>query len=790
MTKASLRFFLSGLLACVVLSGDRAHAAATIKIVNGNAAACAGSSPVCTGFNDPAPATPVGGNRGTTVGEQRLVAFTRAAEIWGEALDSDVNIIIRGTFEPLTCAATSGTLGSAGPRSLYSNFDNAGFVDTWYHVALANKLAKTDLTVTSSRPEGQEQITARFNSKLGSTGCLEASGWYYGLDANHGNKINLISVLLHEFGHGLGFSTSVDKESGELFNRKPDIFSRFIYDNVINLHWDQMSNQQRATSAVNSSHVVWDGSNVRRDAPKFLGPRTVLNVTSPSTISGIYEIGLAGFGPKFTQTGVSGTVVQAKDPADPVDPPSGTPTGPPAVASTTDGCSALSNASEVNGKIALIDRGGCTFVIKVKNAQNAGARAVIIVENNPDLKRPDDLGGSDPTITIPAVRVITADGDKFKVQLATGVSVVIRLDPQALAGADTEGRIRLYAPDPVIGGSSISHWDSVASPNLLMEPNISSDLSLGLDLTLALFADIGWFTNAVAKSPSVSASKSASLLTDRDGDGLADPGDTIRYTVVLRNSGEGAATVVRLTDTIDPNTTIVPGSLTATAGTVTGSSPVDVAIGDLAPAAEVTVRFDVFVNNSTASSVAQVSNQATVTGTNFDPVNTDDPSTSTAADTTRISTNFQSVTAEMTVAVAVDSDGNRVVSRGDTVRYTVTIRNLGVSAINGVTYSSSAGSNLSLVPGSATTTSGTVTQLSSNAIAVAVGTVNAGQSVTITYQAVVSSSTPLTTFSVSNQGSVSGSNFTTVLTDDPATSTRGDATTSVFSVSRRRSTRR
>ena len=653
--------------------------------------------------------------------------------------------------------------------------------DTWYHTALANKLAKRDLTITASKPTGEEQITARFNSKLGTTGCLEA-GWYYGFDAKHGNKVDLITVYLHEFGHGLGFSTLVNKESGELFNRKPDIYSRFIFDNTMNLRWDQMSDDQRAVSTINSGHVVWDGPNVMREAPKFLGPRTILNVTSPAAIAGIYEVGLAAFGPDFTEAGIAGTVVQAIDPADPLPPPD--------VPSTTDGCSAFSNASAINGKIALIDRGNCTFVIKVKNAQNAGAKAVIIVENKPEVKTPDGLGGSDDTITIPAVRIITADGNKIKEHLAAGVSAIIRLDPQALAGLDTQGRVRLNAPDPVVGGSSISHWDPIAFPNLLMEPSISGDLGHGVDLTLAHFMDIGWFTAAVVKLPSVSATKSAAIQTDRDGDALADPGDTIRYTVVVRNSGEGVATIVRLQDILDSNTTIVPGSLTTSKGSVSGSSPVDVALGDLASGAEATVRFDAVVNNSISSSVAQISNQASVSGSNFTTLTTDDPATSTSGDATRTTTNFQSVTAEMTVAVAIDSDGNKVVSRGDTIRYSVVIRNLGVSAINGVSYTSSAGTNLTLIPGSATTSGGTVTQLSTSAVSVAVGTISAGQSVTISYSASVSSSTPASTFSISGQGSVSGSNFTTILTDDPATANRSDATTSVFSVPRRRSTRR
>jgi uncharacterized repeat protein (TIGR01451 family) len=66
-------------------------------------------------------------------------------------------------------------------------------------------------------------------------------------------------------------------------------------------------------------------------------------------------------------------------------------------------------------------------------------------------------------------------------------------------------------------------------------------------------------------APTVTASKTDAVPAsgDADNDGLADPGDTIRYTVTI-NAGGMDATGVTFTDTVDPNTTFVPGSLTAT----------------------------------------------------------------------------------------------------------------------------------------------------------------------------------------------------------------------------------
>ena len=64
-------------------------------------------------------------------------------------------------------------------------------------------------------------------------------------------------------------------------------------------------------------------------------------------------------------------------------------------------------------------------------------------------------------------------------------------------------------------------------------------------------------------APSVVASKTDELFTDVDGDLQADPGDTLKYTVAISAMGEDA-TGLSFSDTVDPNSAFVPGSLTAT----------------------------------------------------------------------------------------------------------------------------------------------------------------------------------------------------------------------------------
>jgi hypothetical protein len=124
-------------------------------------------------------------------------------------------------------------------------------------------------------------------------------------------------------------------------------------------------------------------------------------VHPPSPIAGTYFGPMAGFGESLFTTGpISGEVVhvgrgcdpayQTSVPPQPLDP----------------------YLADPAGKIALIDRGSCTFVAKVKKAQDLGALMVIVANNAPGPATA--MGGADPTITIPSVMVTLEDGNLFK----------------------------------------------------------------------------------------------------------------------------------------------------------------------------------------------------------------------------------------------------------------------------------------------------------------------------------------------------------------------------------------
>jgi hypothetical protein len=463
-------------LALAIGAVTSAHAAANIVIVNLNDPG--------VGFNDPTPATPVGGNPGTTLGQQRLYAFQNAAGIWGSTLSSKVTIRIGASFVPLSCTATSAVLGSAGANEIWSDFPNAPRANTWYPSALASKLAGEDVATP-----GQPHIIARFNSRLGLfSDCLPGSGFYLGLDRNFGDQIDLVTVLLHEFAHGLGFQTFTDDETGQEIMDIPSVWDYYLLNNQTNRSWVESTAAERAQSAVTWRGLSWNGPRVTAAVPQVLAPMSNLAVSGNAAgqAAGNYEVGDASFGPPLANPPVSGQLMPVVDQGD----------------GKGLACTPLSalNALAVRGNIALVDRGSCDFVTKAKNVQNAGAIAMVVADNQPgDVA---GMSGNDPTIAIPSVRITEANGVSIKASLQrrsrtrSGVVASLGINQNRLAGTDAQGRILMYTPTIYSPGSTVSHYTTEAKPNQLMEPSINDDLTHEVtpprDLTYPLLQDIGW----------------------------------------------------------------------------------------------------------------------------------------------------------------------------------------------------------------------------------------------------------------------------------------------------------
>ncbi|HSM13638.1 MAG TPA: M36 family metallopeptidase [Thermoanaerobaculia bacterium] len=161
-----------------------------------------------------------------------------------------------------------------------------------------------------------------------------------------------------------------------------------------------------------------DGSRPRMQMFVWTHPfPNFVTVDSPPAIADDYSASGALFGPTLVMTGpIPGDVVPVDD----------------GVGTTSDGCEPLVGFPA--GAIALIDRGGCTFVLKVQNAQAAAAIGVIVANNVPG--NPITMGGTDPAAAIPAVMVSLDDGNLFKANLP--VHATLRANPLTSVNRDSD----------------------------------------------------------------------------------------------------------------------------------------------------------------------------------------------------------------------------------------------------------------------------------------------------------------------------------------------------------------
>ncbi|GAA4013831.1 T9SS-dependent M36 family metallopeptidase [Hymenobacter fastidiosus] len=155
-----------------------------------------------------------------------------------------------------------------------------------------------------------------------------------------------------------------------------------------------------------------DGSAPRMQMFLWNNPELTISVTAPASLAGPLNAREGTLGRTLEAAGpITGNMVLVNDGS----------------ATPDFGCvKPLANAAAISGNIALIYRGSCTFGIKIKNAQDAGARMVVMVDNAPTGTTPIVMGGTAPDtigIRIPSVAISRVDGDKLKAALQGGQTV-------------------------------------------------------------------------------------------------------------------------------------------------------------------------------------------------------------------------------------------------------------------------------------------------------------------------------------------------------------------------------
>jgi len=87
------------------------------------------------------------------------------------------------------------------------------------------------------------------------------------------------------------------------------------------------------------------------------------------------------------------------------------------------GCNNYINSQDVNGKIVIVDLGLCSSALKIQKAQNAGAKAIVLVQNRDNA--PNVIGGLTIGVQIPVVMVSKSDGDLLKTYLPYDAQIVL-----------------------------------------------------------------------------------------------------------------------------------------------------------------------------------------------------------------------------------------------------------------------------------------------------------------------------------------------------------------------------
>lgn len=179
-------------------------------------------------------------------------AFEYAASIWETQIKSDVTIVVDADFSSLG----TGVLGGAGTTTIHRDFSGAPVSGTWYAAALANALSGVD------QNGGTAEISASFNNNINISGL----DWYYGIDGNTpSNRIDFVSVVLHEIGHGLGFFGSMTKSglTGSWgYSGYPVIYDRFAENASGQSLLDDFANGSVALGTqLTSNALYFDGPN-------------------------------------------------------------------------------------------------------------------------------------------------------------------------------------------------------------------------------------------------------------------------------------------------------------------------------------------------------------------------------------------------------------------------------------------------------------------------------------------------------------------------------------------------
>lgn len=271
-----------------------------------------------------------------------------------------------------------------------------------------------------------------------------------GATTNYCDGVTSDDIVSHEWAHAYTEYTSgliYQYQSGALNEAYSDVWGETL--DIVNEREDEGE--------------TFDVKRPDGECDPTASPALEVEITAPADVAGPCRAAAASFGEGYTTETVTTDVVVATDPEDDAGP------------SPTDGCGAFTNAAEVAGSYAFVDRGTCPFQDKVDNAVAAGATGIVIGNNVDGI--PFAVAGEAP---ISGIMVSLADAERFK---AAGTAT-IEITAEDISDRTDSTRWLVGEKSSAFGGAIRDMW----TPTCYGDPGKVSDAEYDCD---PLFTDNG-----------------------------------------------------------------------------------------------------------------------------------------------------------------------------------------------------------------------------------------------------------------------------------------------------------
>lgn len=455
--------------------------------------------------------------------------------------------------------------------------------------------------------------------------------------------------------------------------------------------------------------------------------RVQANLADGTVIANQGRVQATGFGPQVTN--------------DPNTPAANDPTSV-TVRSRPDLTTSTKTVSDVNGGVTL-PGDVLSYTLTIRNTGNVAASNVVVT----------DRVDTNLTNVTPANGGVLANG------------LITWRVPSVPVGGSVTLTFTATVRSPLTNGTIIRNQGQINGANV--QATVTDDPSTQADDD----------TTNITVTSGPAFADTTKTVQDLNG-GLLVPGDTVRYTIVVRNTGTDVARNVVVTDQVDSTNLnqIRPGQNgTLAANTITWNAQTTGTLASIPVNGTVTLTFDATVV-STATNGTVIENQAFVRSqTVTTPVPSDDPRTQDQDDTTKVSVVAGSALDTSTKAVRDNNGGT--VQPGDVLTYTIVVRNSGTGVANNVVVRDPINSSLltNIQPTRGTFAAGQIVWDRTTEPALAA--IAQGQSVTLTFTATVAPGL-LAGTQIPNQAQLTAVDLTTpVPTDDPSTQALDDPTT-------------